>query len=79
MVKLTKNVTEEVNHPSHYTYGKLEVIDAIEGLELDKDFLLANVVKYVARSKYKGTELMDLKKAQWYLSRKIANLEKSKE
>lgn len=63
-----------VNNPPHYKQGKIEVIDAIEGLLLDNDFLLANVVKYVARAKYKDNELIDLQKAQWYLNRKINKL-----
>jgi len=69
---------DPVNHPSHYTFGKIEVIDAIEGLALEGDFLLGNVLKYVARAKHKGAELEDLKKARWYLERKITNLEKER-
>ena len=67
-----------VDHPSHYggdtTY---EVIKVIEAWELDKDGYLFNVVKYVARAgkKDKARELEDLKKAAWYLDRKIKRLE----
>ena len=61
----------KVNHPPHYNTGSLEVIDAIEGLGLDKDFLLGNVVKYVARAKHKDHEAEDLTKARWYLDRAI--------
>lgn len=67
---------DNVNHPVHYTTGAIEVIDAIEGLGLDADYLLGNVLKYIARSKHKGMEVEDLKKASWYLARKISNLEK---
>lgn len=63
-----------VNHPPHYTKGKFEVIDVIEDWELC--FHLGNTVKYIARAKYKDNELKDLKKARWYLERKIKNLEK---
>lgn len=66
---------EAVNHPAHYTFGTIEVIDAIEGLGLDSDFCLGNVLKYIARAKHKGREIEDLKKAQFYLARKIKNLE----
>lgn len=66
---------DPVNHPRHYTTGTIEVIDAIEGLGLDKDFLLGNVIKYVARAEHKGRALEDLRKAEWYLRRKIKNLE----
>lgn len=65
---------EEVNHPSHYNVGKIEVIDFIEDQQLG--FHEGNVVKYVARAKHKGTELKDLEKAQWYLQRRIENLRK---
>lgn len=63
-----------VNHPPHYTFGTIEVIDVIEDWGLE--FHLGNTVKYIARSKHKGRELEDLKKAQWYLNRKIVQLEK---
>lgn len=62
---------DPVNHSAHYTAGKLEVIDAIEGLDLG--FHAGNVVKYVARYKLKGG-VQDLQKAKWYLERLIANL-----
>lgn len=62
-----------VNYPSHYTFSTIEVIDAIEVWELG--FHEANVIKYVARAKYKGNEIQDLKKAQWYLNRRIQKLE----
>jgi hypothetical protein len=65
---------DPVNHPKHYTSGKIEVIDFLEDQTLG--FHLANVVKYIARSAHKGTELQDLRKAAWYLNRKISQLEK---
>lgn len=58
-----------INHPYHYTFGKIEVIDVLEDWGLG--FHLGNVVKYIARSSYKGKFLEDLKKARWYLDRKI--------
>ena len=62
-------VHDAVNHPSHYTRGKIEVIDFIEDKQLP--YHLGNVVKYVARAGYKGDKLEDLKKARWYLDRYI--------
>ena len=47
----------------------LEPIDYIESHDLN--FNLGNVIKYVSRAPYKGTELQDLKKAKWYLEREI--------
>lgn len=66
-------MSDVVNHPSHYTYGGIEVIDALEAWDLP--FHLANVVKYAARCRHKGKPLEDLKKARWYLDRYIKRLE----
>lgn len=62
-----------VNNPAHYTQGKIETIEFIEDKKLD--YHLGNVVKYITRAKHKGTEMQDLKKAQWYLNRYIKNKE----
>ena len=69
---------ESINHPDHYggdnTY---EAIKVIEAWDLDKCFYLGNVVKYISRAgkKDKAKEIEDLKKALWYLDRKIKRLE----
>lgn len=67
-----------VNHPSHYNTGKIEVIEFIEDQKLN--YHLGNTVKYIARAGKKGVdkELEDLKKAAWYLARKIEELEARK-
>ncbi len=64
-----------VDHPSHYNQGQIEVIDFIEDQKLG--FHEGSIVKYVSRAKHKGKELEDLKKAQWYLTRKIEELEQT--
>ena len=70
-------MTDMVNHPKHYNFGTIEVIDVIEDWQLE--YHEGNVVKYVARARYKGTELEDLKKARFYLDRKIRILEEEKQ
>ncbi len=72
--KTIKKAPDSVNHPSHYTDGKIEVIDFIEDKKLD--FHLGNAVKYIARAGKKDPKktIEDLQKAQWYLNRKITNL-----
>ena len=67
---------DNVNHPSHYTDGKIEVMDFIEDKQLN--FARGNVIKYVSRAGKKdpNKELEDLKKAMWYLNREIERLEK---
>lgn len=68
VVELPKK-EDVINHPSHYTRGKIEVIDFIEDQQLP--YHLGNVIKYIARAGYKGDKLEDLKKARWYLDRYI--------
>lgn len=70
-----KPKNDPVNHPSHYTDGKIEVIDFIEDKKLN--FHLANAVKYISRAGKKdpSKEIEDLKKAQWYLTRYIQKKE----
>jgi len=64
---------DQVNHPSHYTEGGLECIEAIEAQltpEEYRGYLKGNIAKYIWREKHKGgTE--SLKKANWYLERLI--------
>jgi hypothetical protein len=59
-----------VNRPPHYTQGKIEVIDFIEDQKFG--FLAGQVIKYVARYRFKGARKQDLKKAEFYLKRLIA-------
>lgn len=63
---------DPVNHPSHYTDGKIEVIDYIEDKGLG--YHLGNAVKYISRAGKKDPAkyIEDLKKAVWYLNREIA-------
>lgn len=60
---------DKVNHPSHYTFGEIEVIDYIRDKMTPDEFqgyCMGNILKYVSRHKHKnGVE--DLKKAQVYL------------
>ena len=60
---------ERIDHPPHYTFGEIEVIDAIEDWRLG--FHLGNVVKYVARAAHKDNYGEDLRKARWYLDREL--------
>jgi hypothetical protein len=71
---------EMVNHPNHYggADSPYEVIKVCEAWGLDKDAYIFNVVKYVARAGKKdpAKELEDLKKAAFYLNRRIETLQK---
>lgn len=67
-------MNDTVNHPSHYTDGKIEVIDFIEQKNLN--FHRGNAVKYIARAGKKDPkkEVEDLRKAVWYLNHEIKRL-----
>ena len=62
-----------VNHPSHYTAGGIECIDAIEAsmtAEAFKGYCKGNALKYIWRYEKKGS-VESLQKAIWYLNKLI--------
>ena len=66
-------VDDPVNHPTHYTSGEIECIDAIRAAltpEEFRGFCKGNVIKYSWREKIKGGD-QDLKKAVWYASKAV--------
>ena len=65
-------VKEMVNHPQHYNFGKIEVIEVVEDWKLG--FNLGNAVKYIGRCEHKGTKEQDIKKAIWYLERELKKI-----
>ena len=71
-----ETTNDTINHPSHYTDGKIETIDYIEDKNLS--YHLGNAVKYISRAgkKDKDTYIQDLQKAIWYLNREIERYEK---
>ncbi|WP_049401108.1 DUF3310 domain-containing protein [Staphylococcus epidermidis] len=65
-------LNDKVSHPTHYTYGEIEIIDFIEQVTKDYKpelaFAIGNAIKYISRANRKnGKE--DLDKACWYLNR----------
>lgn len=70
--------TDNVNHPSHYTQGDVECIDAIRASMHPTEFCAyckGNVMKYLWRYETKGG-IEDLKKAQVYLGWLLETAEK---
>ena len=63
--KKQDSIGDNVNHPKHYNFGRIEVITAIEDWNLD--FHKGNAVKYVSRAGKKdpSKEIEDLQKAIW--------------
>ena len=69
---------DTVNHPAHYNYGDIEVIDFIEQVtkhyNANATYHIGNAIKYLARSPHKnGKE--DIAKAKWYIERAFENWE----
>ena len=67
-----QRTTDPVNHPDHYNYGEIEIIDFIEQVtehyNSDVAYHIGNAIKYLARSPHKnGKE--DIEKARWYIER----------
>jgi len=72
----------QINHPRHY----LTHPSGVECIAITEhhDFCVGNAIKYLWRAGLKmdehetpgKAELRDLKKARWYLSRKIERIEK---
>lgn len=64
-------MVDMVNHPPHYEQQSIRVepIDILQFAPFD----LGNALKYIIRSKHKGNELQDLKKAEFYLQRIVDN------
>lgn len=67
---------DTVNHPSHYNYGDIEIIDFIEQVtqhyNANVAYHIGNAIKYLARSPHKnGKE--DVAKARWYIERAFEN------
>lgn len=69
---------DPVNSPSHYASGGVECIEAIKASmtpEAYLGYLKGNVQKYLWRYEKKVNPVEDLKKAQWYLARLVAEQE----
>ena len=78
--KLSQNQPADlVNKPPHYTAGGIDFLDYAEAKGLTENAYLFNVVKYVSRAgkKVGSDPLEDLKKAEFYLKREIAQRERA--
>lgn len=69
---------DDVNHPSHYTDGKIECINYIQDKltrEEFQGFCKGNALKYISRAGKKNPDKYneDLKKAIFYLERATRN------
>lgn len=59
---------DQVNHPSHYTQGDIECIDAIRAALTPEEFrgyCKGSAFKYLWREKHKGQDV-SVEKAIWF-------------
>lgn len=68
-------MNDPVNHPSHYTDGKIEHIEYVKDRGWIEGYCLGNASKYMHRAGKKGDKVEDLKKARFYLDYLIRFLE----
>lgn len=71
-------MSDEINHPDHYTIGGIETIDYMKAKSTREEylgFLKLSILGYISRAGFKGEALKDFKKAKWYLNRLIKELE----
>ena len=74
LMEVNKTIpTDNVNNPTHYNIGTIEVITVIEDWKLN--FNLGNAIKYIGRCEHKNNKKEDIKKAIWYLERELKNIE----
>lgn len=82
MFKCEECKEDDVNHPSYYTQGNIECIDAMEsayGIDAVISFCRGNAFKYQWRagSKISAASLeKDLRKSQWYQNKLIELINK---
>jgi len=66
-----------VNHPTHYTQGEVECIEAIKSSMSEESFrgyLKGNAIKYIWRYEKKANKEEDLAKAIWYIKRLLSEV-----
>lgn len=69
---MSEQINDPVNHPLHYTQGKVECIDAMEmvfGETAVAHYCLCAAFKYMWRRKDKGNEEQDIQKSLWYFDK----------
>jgi hypothetical protein len=82
VLNFNESVTDEIEKPAHYNYGKYETIDVIVdtlGEYEAINYCHGNVLKYAIRMWHKGNPEKDIKKAIWYANKMVELLEKTKD
>lgn len=71
-------IADPVEQPNHYTKGGLELFDVFEAKLEYREVVggyKQQILQYIFRAPYKGTELQDYKKAAKFLERMISFIE----
>lgn len=68
-------MSDPINHPEHYTTGRIEPIEVIEDQGWLEGWALGNAISYIVRASHKGKQVEDLKKAIRCLEFFISHLE----
>ncbi len=71
-------MTDNINHPSHYTVGGIETIDYMAAKASPDEFrghCRLTAIKYLSRAGHKENALEDYKKAAVYLGWLIKHME----
>jgi hypothetical protein len=61
-------------NPDHYKVGGIEAIDYVQAKLSPEEFAgycKGNIIKYLSRSRHKGTEAQDYEKALWYCGKLV--------
>lgn len=61
-----------ITYPPHYTVGGIDTYDFIRVKKLS--YTCGQIIKYIVRAGHKGSQIDDLRKAQWYLKRELERL-----
>lgn len=67
---------DQVNSPGHYTAGGIEPIAVLQAKltpEQYEGYLIGTAIVYLLRANFKGQRSLDLKKAEWYVKRLVAD------
>lgn len=76
--RIRESMTDNVNHPPHYTAGGVETIDYLRaklGVEGFVAYCTGNAIKYCSRAGRKNDAAEDYRKAAWYCERAAKALE----
>lgn len=74
-------MSDQVNHPDHYTQGSIECIDAMietQGAQAVRDYCICNAFKYIWRHNSKNND-QDIRKAKWYIDKYLELVEQTSE